>query len=219
MSSTVLQKMSHYLSIHHQHSTGNVCFDSTTPTAWVVSSLCHACVSHPCHTCVTLVSPLCHACVTLASHLCHTCVTLASHLCHTFVTVVSHLCHTCVTLVSCLCHTYVTHVSHMCHTCVTLASHLHHVCVTLVSRLCHTCVTLVFDLFQQKLHKNQQTWGGSTTVKKQIAGTASSVAFTPLQVGPLVASINICGVVQICRNQSVMVVDYCEKFRSVCFLE
>ncbi|KAI0207653.1 U4/U6 small nuclear ribonucleoprotein Prp31 [Lamellibrachia satsuma] len=34
---------------------------------------------------------------------------------------------------------------------------------------------------QQKLHKNNQTWGGSTTVKKQIAGTASSVAFTPLQ--------------------------------------
>ena len=33
---------------------------------------------------------------------------------------------------------------------------------------------------QQKLQK-QQTWGGSTTVKKQISGTASSVAFTPLQ--------------------------------------
>ena len=34
------------------------------------------------------------------------------------------------------------------------------------------------------LHKNlqkQQTYGGSTTVKRQIAGTASSVAFTPLQ--------------------------------------
>ncbi|KAK6172657.1 hypothetical protein SNE40_016270 [Patella caerulea] len=35
---------------------------------------------------------------------------------------------------------------------------------------------------QQKLNKgNQTTWGGSTTVKKQVAGTASSVAFTPLQ--------------------------------------
>lgn len=30
--------------------------------------------------------------------------------------------------------------------------------------------------------QNNQVWGGSTTVKKQIAGTASSVAFTPLQV-------------------------------------
>ena len=36
--------------------------------------------------------------------------------------------------------------------------------------------------FQQKLSKQNQTWGGSTTVKKQVAGTASSVAFTPLQV-------------------------------------
>jgi len=34
---------------------------------------------------------------------------------------------------------------------------------------------------QQKIQK-QQVWGGSTTVKKQVAGTASSVAFTPLQV-------------------------------------
>lgn len=34
---------------------------------------------------------------------------------------------------------------------------------------------------QQKLSKQNQTWGGSTTVKKQVAGTASSVAFTPLQ--------------------------------------
>ena len=34
------------------------------------------------------------------------------------------------------------------------------------------------------LHKNlqkQQTYGGSTTVKRQVSGTASSVAFTPLQ--------------------------------------
>lgn len=34
-------------------------------------------------------------------------------------------------------------------------------------------------LLQQKLNK-QQTWGGSTTVRKQISGTAS-VAFTPMQ--------------------------------------
>ncbi|KAL4240096.1 U4/U6 small nuclear ribonucleoprotein Prp31 [Mactra antiquata] len=34
---------------------------------------------------------------------------------------------------------------------------------------------------QQKIAKEKQTWGGSTTVKKQVSGTASSVAFTPLQ--------------------------------------
>lgn len=34
----------------------------------------------------------------------------------------------------------------------------------------------------QKNLQKQQVWGGSTTVKKQISGTASSVAFTPLQV-------------------------------------
>jgi U4/U6 small nuclear ribonucleoprotein PRP31 len=33
---------------------------------------------------------------------------------------------------------------------------------------------------QQKIQK-QQVWGGSTSVKKQVSGTASSVAFTPLQ--------------------------------------
>ncbi|KAK0044015.1 U4/U6 small nuclear ribonucleoprotein Prp31 [Biomphalaria pfeifferi] len=34
---------------------------------------------------------------------------------------------------------------------------------------------------QQKLSKQNQTWGGSTTVKKTVEGTASSVAFTPLK--------------------------------------
>lgn len=34
----------------------------------------------------------------------------------------------------------------------------------------------------QKNLQKQQIWGGSTTVKKQVSGTASSVAFTPLQV-------------------------------------
>lgn len=34
----------------------------------------------------------------------------------------------------------------------------------------------------QKNLQKQQQWGGSTTVKKQVSGTASSVAFTPLQV-------------------------------------
>ena len=36
----------------------------------------------------------------------------------------------------------------------------------------------------QTLKKNlqkQQAWGGASTVKKQVSGTASSVAFTPLQ--------------------------------------
>ncbi|OXU19250.1 hypothetical protein TSAR_014024 [Trichomalopsis sarcophagae] len=33
----------------------------------------------------------------------------------------------------------------------------------------------------QKNLQKQQQWGGSTTVKKQISGTASSIAFTPLQ--------------------------------------
>ncbi|CAG7734961.1 unnamed protein product, partial [Allacma fusca] len=33
---------------------------------------------------------------------------------------------------------------------------------------------------QRNLQK-QQVYGGSTTIKKQISGTASSVAFTPLQ--------------------------------------
>jgi len=30
--------------------------------------------------------------------------------------------------------------------------------------------------------QNNEVWGDSTAVKKHIAGTASSVAFTPLQV-------------------------------------
>lgn len=34
---------------------------------------------------------------------------------------------------------------------------------------------------QQKLSKQSQTWGGTTTVKKATDGTASSVAFTPLK--------------------------------------
>lgn len=33
----------------------------------------------------------------------------------------------------------------------------------------------------QKNLQKQQVYGGSTTVKRQISGTASSVAFTPLQ--------------------------------------
>lgn len=41
------------------------------------------------------------------------------------------------------------------------------------------CYVSHLSLLQQKLNK-QQTWGGSTTVRKQISGTAS-VAFTPMQ--------------------------------------
>ncbi len=44
---------------------------------------------------------------------------------------------------------------------------------------------------KRALQKEQATWGGTTTVKKHIAGTASSVAFTPVQgleiVNPLAA--------------------------------
>ncbi|KAI4461187.1 pre-mrna splicing factor prp31 [Holotrichia oblita] len=47
----------------------------------------------------------------------------------------------------------------------------------------------------QKNLQKQQVWGGSTTVKKQISGTASSVAFTPLQgleiVNPQAAEVKI----------------------------
>lgn len=59
--------------------------------------------------------------------------------------------------------------------------------VVLLNVLCFftflTSSYTVVDLFvsQQKIQK-QQVWGGSTTVKKQVSGTASSVAFTPLQV-------------------------------------
>ena len=34
---------------------------------------------------------------------------------------------------------------------------------------------------QKTVQKQNQTWGGTTTVKKSISGTASSVAFTTLQ--------------------------------------
>lgn len=34
----------------------------------------------------------------------------------------------------------------------------------------------------QKNLQRQQVFGGTTTVRRQVAGTASSVAFTPLQV-------------------------------------
>jgi U4/U6 small nuclear ribonucleoprotein PRP31 len=39
----------------------------------------------------------------------------------------------------------------------------------------------VSQTLKRNLQK-QQAWGGASTVKKQISGTASSVAFTPLQV-------------------------------------
>lgn len=41
----------------------------------------------------------------------------------------------------------------------------------------------------QKNLQKQNAWGGSTTVKKQVSGTASSVAFTPLQVSNLLLAI------------------------------
>ena len=39
----------------------------------------------------------------------------------------------------------------------------------------------VSQTLKRNLQKEQASWGGATTVKKQISGTASSVAFTPLQ--------------------------------------
>jgi U4/U6 small nuclear ribonucleoprotein PRP31 len=49
----------------------------------------------------------------------------------------------------------------------------------------------VSQTLKRNLQKEQATWGGSTTVKKHVSGTASSVAFTPLQgleiVNPLAA--------------------------------
>ncbi|KAF2883843.1 hypothetical protein ILUMI_22312 [Ignelater luminosus] len=47
----------------------------------------------------------------------------------------------------------------------------------------------------QKNLQKQHAWGGSTTVKKQVSGTASSVAFTPLQgleiVNPQAAEVKV----------------------------
>jgi len=40
----------------------------------------------------------------------------------------------------------------------------------------------------QKNLQKQQAWGGATSVKKQVSGTASSVAFTPLQVSCILNS-------------------------------
>ena len=55
------------------------------------------------------------------------------------------------------------------------------VCCILVelSGLCIVFDQIITLHLQQKLNK-QQVWGGSTTVRKQISGTAS-VAFTPMQ--------------------------------------
>lgn len=39
----------------------------------------------------------------------------------------------------------------------------------------------VSQTLKKSLQKEQATWGGATTVKKHVSGTASSVAFTPLQ--------------------------------------
>ncbi len=40
----------------------------------------------------------------------------------------------------------------------------------------------------QRNLQRQQAYGGATTVKRQVAGTASSVAFTPLQVFDVIYS-------------------------------
>jgi len=41
----------------------------------------------------------------------------------------------------------------------------------------------------QKNLQKQQQWGGATTVRKQVSGTASSVAFTPMQVSRMMLNI------------------------------
>lgn len=45
----------------------------------------------------------------------------------------------------------------------------------------------VSQTLKRNLQKEQATWGGATTVKKHISGTASSVAFTPVQGLEIVA--------------------------------
>jgi U4/U6 small nuclear ribonucleoprotein PRP31 len=40
----------------------------------------------------------------------------------------------------------------------------------------------ISQTLKRNLQKQQATWGGTTSIKKHISGTASSVAFTPLQV-------------------------------------
>ena len=39
----------------------------------------------------------------------------------------------------------------------------------------------ISQTLKRNLQKQQATWGGSTSIKKHVSGTASSVAFTPLQ--------------------------------------
>ncbi len=39
----------------------------------------------------------------------------------------------------------------------------------------------ISQTLKRNMQKQQATWGGATSVKKHISGTASSVAFTPLQ--------------------------------------
>jgi hypothetical protein len=40
----------------------------------------------------------------------------------------------------------------------------------------------VSQTLKRNLQKQQAAWGGATSIKKHVSGTASSVAFTPLQV-------------------------------------
>ena len=40
----------------------------------------------------------------------------------------------------------------------------------------------ISQTLRKNLQKQQVTWGGTTSIKKHVSGTASSVAFTPLQV-------------------------------------
>jgi U4/U6 small nuclear ribonucleoprotein PRP31 len=40
----------------------------------------------------------------------------------------------------------------------------------------------ISQTLKRNMQRQQATWGGTTSIKKHVSGTASSVAFTPLQV-------------------------------------
>lgn len=54
----------------------------------------------------------------------------------------------------------------------------------------------ISQTLKKNMQKQQATWGGTTSIKKHISGTASSVAFTPLQVSKRSITLNywiVCG--------------------------
>lgn len=65
-------------------------------------------------------------------------------------------------------------------------------CARINRRVAVNSIQYYEELCEQQKIQKQQVWGGSTTVKKQVAGTASSVAFTPLQVSCIYTSSGEC---------------------------